>query len=1291
MEKTIGKLLNDDFNHYFSKSKGLAVIQIPTGYGKSRAAENYSIENEKEQIRQIRSGGKRTSRIFLITSQNKNLDAMKNNISNGLKDVFSGAVLRLKSRSDTIKELKNRYGERIFNGGQISKEQHEIEKKWKNVLDSYREDNQGIRNKDDLILYERELSKKTAAFRHSIYRYVKKKYEMDAEKEEGQSEDLEAFVIKNHEDPDYKWIFDFYPSLCIRLPETGIVIGTVDKMMLYPCATPFHSYNQLMKMEEMRSNKKNGYTAKIIIDEIDDCKNSMLRYVLGQKEETKGLENIFVNIGSYLNEDSSKDIQCHSYCAEEDYEQLKDMHAKARDRWHELMKKYHVDVPIFPEQNLEKKISADNLRFLFSYANDMSVYSSRIKLSLRYKEDKNYLELYERTGNEEDGYKIQDYLRDIDQFFRQFCRLIRAVNNSYLKGKDREKSDISQSFRSVLNQMFNRDTDTIRFFMNMLYVPGRHIGMKKIQGRRDFWNDGFSVYAVEESADDIGYHIYTRYCIDTPEKYLYSLADHAMVVTMSATAAVPSVLSAFYSSWFDKYLLNDQGEHIFYHDGHTVEDYNSSFDECVDLSGTEIETEIIHDSEIRNLRSFDNIFQNCGFPDRNEKTFAEDLIFALKTDKRFGDSGKEFLLKRYYIFFYSYIRYLKNCLDPDVEIGSGIYFSDALPKKAEDISEADQVLDLSVLCRGCNAIVRDMIGTSEFFLDEELSPQIKDYLIDRYGLSEGVLDGFVPEFYRFMPFVLKTKNFENDRELLEHMYEEGLHPMTVTAYKSIGFGYNLDHKAVKSFLRKLHLIRKDFIKKETETADYDFVIIEKPTAIFPLINFEEDTSFMDESHLTAMYKLFELASKEEKDISPETAEKLVKHLMNGEQYPYYRLLADRVKTTDDYRYAVFARILQAMGRAQRTGFCGKKKYYFFDYESAELMASLGTGDLPLSKETEIVIDELASFIDDPEERRSLLQYQNDYKKQNDLAGKAIDEKLRRIDSIRKDEDDASAVRKNLEQFREQSYHIYSEKDESEKQIENDKSQLYLILPKRQERYGDLYYSFRFNRNETDIYLSSDKKGMTIEEFLNFDVIRKILDSEDYSGRNEYRKIKWLLKNSSLVPRYADYVLSPRALQDLLKGSLGEDMVRMILEKNSGLKLEKMPNRLFEIADFEIRSGSGELLGYCDAKNWNDAANDGSDSQHNYEKAVRKAAVLGKPLCFIQFYSPQQQKVRSTPCGQLIDAYHMDVDGAVRDIPIIELGGIYYLDQNHDNAIRLNEGALHKLCSLLEEYYDKKNH
>lgn len=1289
MEKTIEELLKDDFNHYFSNEKGLALIQIPTGYGKSRAAENYCIENEREQIRRIRSGGKRTSRVFLITSQNKNLDAMENNVFNGLKDISSDAVLRLKSRSDTIKDLKVKYCEGIFDSSQVSKEQREIEKKWKDILIIFREDNQYNGSSDEQNIYERELSKKTTELRHSIRRYVKKKYEEDVGKKQVQSEELEEFVIKNHKDPDYQWIFDFYPSMRIRLQETGIVIGTVDKMMLYPSATPFHSYNQLTKLEEMRSSKKNGYTAKVVIDEIDDCKNSMLRYILGQKNDTKGLENIFGNIGSYLKEDSSQDIQCHSYCAEEDYEQLKAMHAKAREKWYELMQKYHVDVPIFLEQNLEKKISADNLRFLFSYANNLSVCSSRIKLSLRYRKEKNYLELYETTDGEEDGYTIQNYLRDIDRFFRQFCRLIRAVNNSYLKGKGEEAADISQSFRCVLNQMFNRDTDTICFFMNMLYVPGRHIGVNKIQGRRDFWNDGFSVYAVEEDADDIGYHIYARYCIDTPEKYLYSLADHAMVVTMSATAAIPSVLSAFYNSWFDKYLLNDRGEHIFYHDGHTLEDYRHSFDECIDLSGTEIETEIIQNSKIKSLHSFDNIFQNCGISDYKWKTFADHLINVLKTDKRLVDSENknEFLIKRYYTFFYSYIRYLKICMDPDSEIGSGIYFSDALPKKSGDISERDKTLDLGVLCRGCNVIIGDMIEDAKSDVNKEIRKSINEMLHSKYGLSKGMTEEFVPEFYRFMPFVLKTKDFENDRKLLEQMYENGLHPITVTAYKSIGFGYNLDHKALISFLRKLHIIRKDFKKTNTDTADYDFVVIEKPTAVFPLINFEEDTSFMDESYLTAIYKLFELASKEEKDISPETAEKIVKQMMNGKSSMYYRLLDEKVKTTDDYRYAVFARILQAMGRAQRTGFCGKKKFYFFDHDSAELMASVDTDDLLLSKETENVIEKLEESVDDPGESRSLLQYEDDYKKQNVLAGNTIDRKLEHINTIRKGEDGASTLRKNLEQFRAQSYHIYLETDELDKQTDSDKNALYMPLPKCTERYGKLYYSFLFNKDETEIYLSSKIKGITIEEFLNFDVIQKILDSKEYSGQYEYRKIKRLLNNSSYVPGYADYVLSPRALQDLLKGALGEDMVKMILEKNCGLKLEKMPNSLFEVADFEIRNSSGELLGYCDAKNWNDAANDSSNSRDNYEKAVKKAAVLRKPLCFIQFYSPEQQKVRNTLCGQLIDKYHMDVDGAVRDIPIIELGGIYYLDRNHDNSVRLNEGALHKLCSLLEADYD----
>ena len=545
MKEILEKFCNDK-----ERSKGLLLIDMPTGTGKTYRVAEY-IANNYEKIE---------GKIFFVTQLKKNLpedDLRKCFKDLGKENEIDNVLLRVENNVDNLcinfNSVKKELYEYIGDKQLLNKIEREI--KLINGKKNIQDDNMFLvqQARDDLQNeLERELRNKVTAYLNYD--------EKGIERTQSQKKKL----LEN--DDKYKWIAKLYPAT--QTYKKKIFLMSLDKF-LYRYSTIIEPPFNLFESDLL----ENGL---VFMDEFDGTLEVILKNIIKDGLDNQfGIIELFreIYVGLFnpdftklLTEESkyNKEINANRQDKRKlrTPEQVLESFKKSAEKLYNNYKfvfqfKIHDDSKEgtkFLFQDYKTQTIVDGKLKHLSLEEDKQNSINWIKVEENKKEQVNFEELENGEGEESKSKTIYSLINELQGFLREFQTGVGFIADNYYhlkKERGKEQYNISResSIRTVLAEFGIEGRYQNYLTLNILSNAKRNkFDWRQLSDILDasVYENGFRYYHIVDSDnhDTLSKMDYVAFN-DSPEKFLCRLINRTKVVGISATATLPTPLSNY--------------------------------------------------------------------------------------------------------------------------------------------------------------------------------------------------------------------------------------------------------------------------------------------------------------------------------------------------------------------------------------------------------------------------------------------------------------------------------------------------------------------------------------------------------------------------------------------------------------------------------------------------------------------------------------------------------------------------------------------------------------------------
>lgn len=760
----------------FSRDKGLLLVDMPTGTGKTYNAIKFIYENYKNV----------KNKIIFITNLKKNLpikDLKKLFQSDNKMEDFEKDVLFLDNNVDfLIDNFESVEKEIPFD--KLSKDG--IVYNVKNCVHIISSLKKSLKNKKTQN-YDSIGSKENAYFIMNQAREdLKEKYErqfrsqieefLKFDKNGNKLSKAEKLELINNND-DYKWIKKLYPSVCTD--DKKIIFMSIDKFLVRNSTLVEPSYNIMDNYSLLKDSL-------IFIDEFDSSKEVFLKNIIKESIDTKvgivelfriifsGLENTdFSKMLTEVSENLQKQINENHKKRYTPLEIIEEFKVRAKD----IDKDYHLE-------NFHKldSIEKDKASFLFQDYKfhtimgdeNKNIYLENDKLNkVNWIKRGNDLELSE-TSN------IFSMLSKIKSFLVYFQNGIKLIADNYInlkKQRNQETNNFSYeaALKTVLSE-FGIEGKYLNYLTTQIMSTRKKRDYKIVDVKSDLdcsvYEKGFRFYNfidsdVFDTQSKINYLSFNL----SPEKILLYLCSLSKVVGISASGTLETVTGNY-----DLVYIKDKLGELFYEP--TIEDRERITKYINTRLGNYNKINIEIDKCPVTLENYEDVLVNILKPSHEILEKLNDL------------SDDNFVKARYVKLFYSFDKFFNK------NIKSFLFLT--------------------------NTVMKSNLDFNYNFIKEVFDLLKSKHESGAYLYSlEGSLD-----------------KFENSKEQIKEHLKKGKEVFVVSTYQTLGAGQNLQYEFDENYEEFIETISE--VNYSDNLKDFDAIFLDKPTNLFVNLNKNAD-------------------------------------------------------------------------------------------------------------------------------------------------------------------------------------------------------------------------------------------------------------------------------------------------------------------------------------------------------------------------------------------------------------------------------------------------------------------
>lgn len=871
-------ILDYIYKVYSQKDKGYFALQHPTGNGKTYFLEKFLLNSILENFENLKNHKK----IIVLTSSKVNVNEIYRNIEKGLKRKKQlekmNCVFQMKSIMDILSDI-NFLREILI---ELNKSLYFYTKFPFNFLrDLQNEIKNLMRYIEQNALRNNDFDNIVGLYLPVIKKQMFRYYRLSLKKEKTLEEIEELKKIKLP-----KFLEKLYPMICAENMDKKIFIMTTDKFLYgYVGRTETNFFYQ--EDENL-----------IFIDEIDSCKENFLKYI--ENTKTLTMNNIINTFNERYNSFTEKSNNSISNLFERLREEEKKVIEKIKNSENEDNKKRLNDIIILRKKikNKLNKYRKKGRDLRKDYATTQKYYEMLKKERIFLFEDENhyftsfgqrfYVDINEKNAlinNKKTNLSLDRMLKKLFYYsYIDFNYLLIDIYNYHLLVRPEQELEKEIVSHFIFNLDIQKQlTDEFKnFFVERTMLTNTSKMKKLFKGaKEENLNLKNCCFQIEE--DNPPYKLNRKVIISTqmvyltPEILLYSITSRNMVFGISATAMQETCIGNFDLKWLRSKL---GGKY-----------YLLSYEEEEKLRESLLKINSFENKIERKLNIFGNDcviksgFDNIVAFEKNKKlkNWLRNILGTAFKNENYREDEEE-VQRRYF------------------EYSTKVFLNFLLEEKSS-----------SLLFINNRLTQRDML--------KEVVKNLSDFLEKEKFLNKKV-------YFKDLNSKMLNNFFENkeevDNELMNNLKNPDVKTIIFTTYQSAGTGVNI--KFSKENFDKKHLVELDkTLQKEMKISldfkDIDEIAIENKTH---LINFNENRKYtlidmmyysnlmVDNKIITKMARSYLLKLADEK------------------------LFTRLYKMSYDYSENAMGKIIQAIGRVNRTKSRNKFRNIYFDEDTCKI-------------------------------------------------------------------------------------------------------------------------------------------------------------------------------------------------------------------------------------------------------------------------------------------------------------------------------------------------------------------
>lgn len=511
-----------------SHEKGLALVQVPTGVGKSYEIAHLikELADDPEEYRKI---------IYLTTLKKNLLDKDLEAMYGDDHEHFQSRILRIRAnRDEVVDKLLTLEVPDSFQTDTY----RELCKQVKNYKSALK---RKIKDKTYLADMEENLHEIEASFRHELTKRLRNDFRRKTDR-------LRAV----HGDDEYRWIGELYPA--VFTDEHQVLVMSISKFLKYNSTIVEKSYKFLEA--DFLDN------AIVFIDEFDSTKRAILSDIINR---ALGMKNDYISLfrqikRTFVMEEMSRDMReaAASVDTTINAEVVLD---ECKDIWNEYQLGLSYKVADSSADRSQNFLIKDG-----SFHSILQAGAKYIRVANDLAENRVLIHFENESefhaNRKEDDLVIYTMLREISFFLYHFRIFLRLWGNNYAEiiNTHRREQSLPGDEMSIENACVSILTKLDLTPQQQQIIIGEQVGPLVSRNRQDlipdisFYQKGMEIFSFKDHDDHNDYtELEFVQILDTPEKILAYIADKALVIGASATAELESVVA----NYDLKYLKND--------------------------------------------------------------------------------------------------------------------------------------------------------------------------------------------------------------------------------------------------------------------------------------------------------------------------------------------------------------------------------------------------------------------------------------------------------------------------------------------------------------------------------------------------------------------------------------------------------------------------------------------------------------------------------------------------------------------------------------------------------------
>lgn len=552
-------MISKVFRKYIdTHEKGLGIIELPTSIGKTfstfECIAQYTEDWAKYLETHKRNGKFR--QIIVVTPLKKNLQNVKRGQGSAARKEFGG-----------LEKAYHRHGrdnyydkEVLFldSLSEILKSNVDLLEGKSCAIPSYLQKlecfqklcSKAVLIKSSEVLQEdQELFSIVAKDANKLYFEFRNKIVPEFKRENRLDRSLTLTDIADIE--GYSWLFQLYPDLLI--PRVKVILMSFSKLLE---GRVYEKPSCAFVSDKFLKNKI------VIIDEFDSTKMTVKNSLAEEQSQHKvDFLQLFNNIYSgAANQWSSETFRSIEEKLSDSMYSFKEMMSRASRR----RKDYKLDHAYQTDGVLREE--AQTFIFKDNATRTISKTSGNLQIIARETGEGRVALLLSRVGDMQEGdFFLEGAIRWITGFLHYFAQRVLVMANEYEQDRNLVKSDKAEAllstedaFRSYLYKFgISRDESVAnpqtKFLMNLADASKMSSRRKQLRNGYDFFKEGFTYYSLVDAAHHDDNTIISMVDIPlTAESIMARMSNSALVLGLSATAAIPSVTGNYNLDWLSE-------------------------------------------------------------------------------------------------------------------------------------------------------------------------------------------------------------------------------------------------------------------------------------------------------------------------------------------------------------------------------------------------------------------------------------------------------------------------------------------------------------------------------------------------------------------------------------------------------------------------------------------------------------------------------------------------------------------------------------------------------------------